>query len=223
MKPAMASATLADIKTHTRRIAKIPTGWSIPPAKVEGGFLNRYGSHSEERIACPYGGPGDRLWVRESYFEFGHWEPVEGVKTKGGRQKWRFCRDKMGLFRYADNPPEEFRKGRHAKDPATPAWHKRLARFMPRALSRIMLEIVEVRIERLNDISEADVLAEGIERVQMPTGEVMYDDYLERGAMLARPVSSYATLWESINGPGSWAKNPLVWVIEFRRVQARTL
>lgn len=166
MKPAMASATMADIKTHTRRIAKLPTGWSIPPAKVEGGFLNRYGNHSEERIACPYGGPGSTLWLREEHYRFGHWEPVKGVETKGGRQKWRFVADRADCIfapptaEYGE--PTPYRVSRDVNDPSKPQWYKRLARFMPRALSRITLEIVEVRIERLNDISELNAWKEGI-------------------------------------------------------------
>lgn len=204
MKPAMASATLADIKTHTRRIAKLPTGWSIPPAKVEGGFLNRYGSHSDELIACPYGGPGDQLWVREEHYRFGHWEPVKGVKTKGGRQKWSFVADRADcifdapLAEYGE--PMHYRVSRDAKEPARKQWYKRLARFMPRALSRMTLEIVEVRIERLNHISHNDCLREGL-----PNGN--------------HRQTAFRELWESINGAGSWAKNPLVWVIVFRRIK----
>lgn len=224
MKPAMASATLADIKTHTRRTVQWPLKSATDGTKrriliaddlpllqeiLKGPF-----SHPHTRF-CPYGMPGDRLWVREPYFEFGHWEPVKGVKTKGGRQKWRFVRDKMGLFRYSDNPPEEFRKGRHAKDPATSAWHRRLARFMPRALSRITLEIVEVRIERLNNISESDAIAEGIGK---PIGGCFFNYQGIQPMPTGR--ESYRTLWESINGPGSFGKNPLVWVVIFKRLLA---
>lgn len=73
--------------------------------------------------------------------------------------------------------------------------------FMPRNLSRITLEITNVRVERLQDISEADAISEGV----VPGG---------RFPMCARGV--YADLWDSINGEGSWDKNPWVWVIEFR-------
>jgi hypothetical protein len=98
--------------------------------------------------------------------------------------------------------------------------------FMPRALSRITLDIVGVRVERLQDISEADAIAEGC-----ATEEVV-SDY--DGAVIKVPAEIphpsgvgwqgwdtaldwYADLWESINGPGSWDANPWVWVVEFKR------
>ncbi len=90
---------------------------------------------------------------------------------------------------------------------------------MPRWASRLTLEITAVRVERLQDISEADAIAEGVERVgdrfkqYMP----MFDGSAYNPALAK---SSYSQLWESINGPGSWAANPWVWVVSFRRVTA---
>jgi hypothetical protein len=79
--------------------------------------------------------------------------------------------------------------------------------FMPRAASRITLEITSVRVERLQNISEADALAEGVEPLSDP------------GAVFAPAKSAYCDLWESINGKGSWFSNPLVWVIEFTKMK----
>ena len=209
MKPAMASATLADIKTHTRRIVA-----GCENAKWEAGpcFIRDPGTHwniGGKAVQCPYGGKGDQLWVRESYFEFGHWEPVEGVKTKCGRQKWRFVADSKEVFY---KPVRAKHPVCRPKDnPGVPAIYKRLARFMPRALSRITLEITEIRIERLNDISADDCRAEGHPKSDRPFTKEAHDD-------AARDW--YMDLWESINGPGSWAKNPLVWIIVFRRIAA---
>ena len=78
---------------------------------------------------------------------------------------------------------------------------------MPRWASRITLEIVSVRLERLQDIREDDAIAEGWpkHRPSNPTG-------------YTSPCQWYAELWESINGPDSWTANPWVWVIEFRRL-----
>ena len=76
--------------------------------------------------------------------------------------------------------------------------------FMPRWASRILLEVTDIRVERLQDISETDARAEGIAKNQCPDWHALMD---------------YQVLWESIHGPGSWDANPWVWVIGFRRVQ----
>ena len=93
---------------------------------------------------------------------------------------------------------------------------------MNRWASRITLEIVNVRVERLKSISEADAMAEGIELPENGT----YRDYSvkpednEGYDYCKSAVDSYRTLWEKINGPGSWDANPWVWVVEFKRVEA---
>jgi len=94
---------------------------------------------------------------------------------------------------------------------------------MPRWASRITLEITSVRVERLQDISEADAIAEGIERLDYQ-GQTSWRDYSLNdewaaiSPMLDSPIASYKTLWESLNGKGSWDLNPWVWVIEFKKV-----
>lgn len=157
-----------------------------------------------ERVYCPYGYPGDRLWVREVHYRFGHWEPVSGPRerTRTGRQRWQFVGDSDEV-RF--EPPTEHRLGMHHADPFTPAWHKRLARFMPRAASRITLAITEVRAERLQDITEEDARAEGV--VASSVG----GDLNHRG--------QFRKLWDSINAARApWSENPWVWVVSFRRV-----
>lgn len=92
---------------------------------------------------------------------------------------------------------------------------------MPRWASRILLEITAVRVERLQDISEADAIAEGVEpfRDFLPAGHwKRYHDGATNGYVDC-PIASYASLWTTINGAGSWAANPWVWVVEFKRVQ----
>lgn len=99
-----------------------------------------------------------------------------------------------------------------------PDWKWRPSIFMPRAYSRITLEITGVRVERLNQISRIDAIAEGIVKVR-------HDVYgLDVGWQWSKnedscdsPQLAYEKLWESINGPGSWDQNPWVWVVEFRR------
>ena len=90
---------------------------------------------------------------------------------------------------------------------------------MPRWASRITLEVTGVRVERLQDISEADALAEGV--TPLPGGDMWTAGGLYDGPLhAARPQWAYRRLWEQINGPESWAANPWVWVVEFRRLEA---
>lgn len=120
-----------------------------------------------ERIRCPYGKPGDRLWVRET------WQPYGD------------------LYAYRATPP--FEDNGNWK----PSIH------MPRAVSRLTLEITNVRVERLQDISVEDAIAEGVVAGNSPTPS----------------DEKFAEIWDKINGKKHpWASNPWVWVVEFRKV-----
>jgi hypothetical protein len=99
---------------------------------------------------------------------------------------------------------------------------------MPRWASRITLKVTGVRVERLRSISEADAIAEGIHVVQIGSGypdrysptPIAWADVIEQQAEAYEdPCMAYQDLWESINGAGSWAANPWVWVVEFRRIE----
>jgi len=168
----MVQALLAGRKTQTRRICK--------------GQRELSREQDFQIDTCPYGQPGDRLWVRESWYQRGRWKkiiPPEGVFE--GDTEWD------GDFA-ADYPTHgEIKEG----------WRKRPSIHMPRWASRITLEITAVRVERLQSISTDDAIAEGIDHKSMND-----------------PRIEYRWLWESINGPGSWDKNPWVWVVEFKRV-----
>jgi hypothetical protein len=126
----------------------------------------------------PYGGPGDKLWVKETW-----------AGEVGDEVEYR-----------ADNP-----------DPTGGRWKPSI--FMPRKASRITLEITAVRLERLQEISEEDAIAEGVER-NVDDG-VTYWGPLGKGHV--DPRVAYRWIWEDINGPRSWAANPWVWVISFPR------
>jgi len=135
---------------------------------------------------CPYGEVGDRLWVRETWAE----TEQSGVHPI----------DSQYIYRATD-----------ADWSTLEGWKWKPSILMPRDACRIELEITGIRVERLNEISEADAKAEGC------TGDCPIDHI---PTYLAAPLSyEYAQLWESINGYGSWAKNPFVWVIEFKRVE----
>ena len=86
---------------------------------------------------------------------------------------------------------------------------------MPRWASRILLEVVSVRVERLHDCSEADALAEGVKGEPCDHIRLSCD---EIGCCGPTAKGMYAALWDQINGAGAWAANPWVWVIEFKRV-----
>lgn len=177
----MVRAILYGRKTQTRRIMKDPFN------------------------DCPYGKPGDRLWVRETW---------ANVKTEPTWTGAAMCEEGQIVYR-ADFGPEPV------------DWNWRPSIHMPRAASRINLEITGIRVERLNDISESDAVAEGIESFRPVPGDgpgsiydgYIYKDYTGKNAVpyfITDPRESFRTLWESINGPGSWGKNPWVWVIDFQ-------
>jgi len=230
----MVCAILQGLKTQTRRVAKVASTsvafregtldeW-VPIRQPRGTclLLKRQGqpykySQDDVERACPYGRPGDRLWIRESYYQRGHWEPVPGVETKSGRMKWRFV-PADDVIRFDE--PSEHRKGRHHKDPSTVAWHRRLARFMPRRASRITLEIVSVRAQRLHQISEDDAREEGVEAclsdgVRIPHGGCL--SHAMNGGHRHR--CAFRDLWKHINGPESWDANPWVWAVTFKRLE----
>jgi hypothetical protein len=156
-------------------------------------------------MECPYGSEenclkaADRLWVREAW--------AFGIHAMAA------ARDEDGPFVYAADGSTQGR----LCDRWRPSIH------MPRAASRITLEVTSVCVERLQDISEADAIAEGVERTITGDGWRRYcnDPELEACGLTpcASAANSFRSLWESINGPKSWQANPWVWVVEFKRVQ----
>lgn len=197
-------------KTQTRRALVPQPLWDdeVKKTVVDGLVwpIGALGQQCDGPLNLPRFRLGDRLWCREEHFQFGHWEAAADKKTKAGCEKWQFMPDTDEVRL---DPPAEFRRGRHHQDPGTPAWHKRLGRFMFRRHSRLTLYVTAVRVERLQDISEADARAEGV--VQRPDGWFTVID-VQRGRTGAaiHAVDCYAMLWESINGLGSWAQNPWV-------------
>ena len=185
----MVRALLAGTKTQTRRIFKPDRmTWDAngryTTYAMRGGELSTTGSGPFKPSSwlhyCPYGQPGDRLWVRESFAR---------VPTACESEDIVFAAD------YQDG------SDRAAGVRYTPSIH------MPRAVSRITLEITGVRVERLQDISRGDAMAEGCPFPNMAQGP--------------DPRDWYAELWGAINGPDSWAENPWAWVVEFKAIEAK--
>ena len=199
----MVRAIQADQKTQTRRAFNDRTTKLMRAAASIGevswfmdeGYLQENDLPYIQQFS-PYGQPGDRLWVRETWREFIDSECVDGVRHELGRDV---------LYR-ADGDSSKF------------AWRPSI--FMPRWASRIVLEVVSVRVERLNDISETDCWAEGAEEViHLFDGPSQAEMANRLGLCLEDAKPLYALLWESINGAGSWDKNPWVWVVEFKRIE----
>jgi hypothetical protein len=195
--------------------------------------------HSAE-VASPYGQPGGQLWVRETYYAWGRWETR--FSAKKGRDEWHFVDLTLDVgkayLHTADGQQPQPMGGKRHRGGVTPTWWKRPAIFMPRAASRITLEVTGVRVERLQDISEKDAIAEGCHGPEddiasnLPncpncggiglytafnpsTGGALPDTDCR---MCDTSVKRYRLLWESINGPDSWSANPWVWCVEFRRL-----
>lgn len=228
---AMIRALLDGTKAQTRRLVKPDPGpyWNpvvglFNPVVIDNGGNEAPGPEifgaSDETTGrkFPYGGPGHRIWVRETFYAYGRWETRFSAKKK--RDEWHFIDMTLACdraYQYAaDNPDVPLAKGRGG---ALPGWCTRPAIFMPRAACRILLDITGVRVERLNDCSEADALAEGIDADLLAERQDSYDIVCKGTDASGRATaqSMYLELWESINGAGSWAANPWVWVIEFER------
>jgi len=209
----MVRAILQGRKTQTRRIVK------GDPATV----ISNIRTPQEKLIVpewwfshCPYGKPGDRLWVRETFrlpVVFDKQSPRavgEKCVDAGYRKPW-------APVRYEADGDDKFLEMLHDFGGE---WGKtRVSIHIPRWLSRITLEITGVRVERLQDISEADAIAEGAERPALSATEL---HGMPVHPMTGSYVDGFRNVWQSINGPESWAANPWVWVVEFAKVDALT-
>ena len=209
MRPEMVVSTLEDRKGQTRRVMKPqpypdPMGihelhWDPPRGAwaCSAAFLR-------ERTPsyCPYGQPGDRLWVRETWFP-NHWD-------------WRNApHEEVDLHYRADHWGS---RGAYFED-GTPRWRPSI--FMPRWASRITLEITEIRVERVQGITPEDVLAEGVGHELIVPHEIdTKGGALLDGVAYQRDLLSlFELVWESINGKKyPWASDPWVWVIGFKRL-----
>lgn len=170
-------------------------------------------SSKTKRVHCPFGKPGDRLWVRETWNWF---DPDEiSEDRRGSRAPFTGCqgsRKILWVAAYAaDGHLEHAHLGRALWRPSI---------HMPRWASRILLEITGVRVERLSDISEEDAAAEGIYNdgdVIPFNGPWFVEHHDTQG--YSKASDCYCALWEKINGAGSWMTNPWVWVVQFKQLK----
>jgi hypothetical protein len=196
-------------KTQTRRIFKGDT------SLIDSGILT---------LECPFGNPGDILWVREEHYRYGHWE--RSGHTPLGNEKYIFVPDTEEVM-YSENPPSHFYISRTVHT----GWYKRLGRFMPKKDCRIYLLIKSTAIEKLQDISDDDVVHEGMSMISKDGSLFKYGiadkDGYPGGIDIGwpwfeweiNPLKAFEKLWSNVNGPESWNENPYVWVISFKKIE----
>lgn len=197
----MVQAILEGRKTQTRRVINNihPDSEFHPDLNLLGyTFVEPDGKIKVPEMASVIQGKykvGDVLWVREKFRGL--------VDCESG---------KFHSFSYYADMPEEFHKQYPHK------WKPSI--HMPKAACRLFLEITYVRVERLQDISEQDAIAEGVKfDIQKDIGTFWWD-YINGGFnIFLNAYKSFKSLWSSINGADSWNANPWVWVVEFKRIE----
>lgn len=233
----MVRALLDGMKTQTRRVCKnevYGNGFHfdghhilchndyLPPSALlmdyrKGGFELTTSNVEGWGESCPHGLVGDRLWVREA------WRVTSKLNSLPPRdippRKCTVFFDAGGSIANQTNGQWDEDRTYSAEDAGDWVGKYRPPMFMPRWASRLTLEITAVRVERLQEISEADAQAEG-------AAPHVWDASHGAAELIDWPSkddrnpyrNGYALLWEGINGPGSWAANPWVWVVEFKVV-----
>jgi hypothetical protein len=228
----MVRAILAGRKTQTRRLMTPPPSEFVPnenrhPPRHAAAYFDAYCSEARTEsnprgmsdrwcwwtpddrqgpdwIRCPYGAPGDRLWVRET------WRRTSDVDGRDDILEYKAGGTRLIVDSEAGLT---IAHGEHRATSVLPTWKPSI--YLPRWASRITLEVAGVRVERLQAISEADAVAEGVDGSETATAP--QDTVDVAGMTPAR--GAFACLWESINGKRApWASNPWVWVVEFKRL-----
>lgn len=195
----MVRAILEGRKTQTRRLvisAPLGAKWVSHSNDKSVWFwsLDGFALAEGPGFKCPYGVPGDRLWVRESL-------ELDGLL-------WRYKADQATVLVDPEDKSAMVAWAHHKKQGYCPSIH------MPKWASRIALEVVGVRVERLQSISEEDAIAEGVRKafaysIDTLDGEQGYTTYR----------AGFIGVWKSIHGEEAWIANPWVWAIEFKRVE----
>ncbi len=221
----MVRAILDGKKNQTRRVIKLRDG-SLPQddemSMDENGKVITVMDFSKDfpqwrERKCPYGGPGDKLWVRETFWHYGAWEQYIDDKGKKRKRFIHFSNEDIYLQYYQENPHKpqvQFDLTGRAD------WHKRPSIYLPKKYSRITLEVKDVRVERVQDIADEDAMKEGVYEWYKAT------QYDPNSFSYWSPINGsgakqkFSELWDSINlkrGYG-WDTNPWVWVVEFEKI-----
>lgn len=223
--PLMVQAIMVDSKKVTRRV--------FDPVTLQRSAAKK-NMHPE--ALCPYGAPGDILYVRETHWMTGWWENTGTTKTD--KLKWKFCSHAFDKPVFSE--PDVVAK---PSDRSTffqgEKWYKRPAIFLFKKHARTFLRVVDVKVEPLQFISINSAIDEGVISLSqnMEWLKVHFPGYAadmeiyhahkargrnERPPIGPCPVSKFKALWISINGVESWAANPWVWVVRFERITDET-
>lgn len=214
----MVQANLDDLKTNTRRIKgleivnKVPGNYFFSHFKknktdgINAVFKNKDQFISEtlelhESIRCPYGKPGDVLWVRESF----QW--MEGFAGSG---YYVYKTD----FKLVNGEWQKEVKNKFHDVEIVRRWRPTI--HMPKEAARIWLQVTDIRVERLQEITEEDAKAEGVKTHKTKLGDSYFNYASGYCNGLFSAKDSFRTLWQSINGANSWEDNPWVWVIKYK-------
>ncbi len=220
----MVRPMLADLKHQTRRtrgldeVNESPARWNDVRCYDGEWWFRSMGTGpnmlAECAVTCPYGLPGERLWVRETIYcdQFPY---SEGARLPKQRPAWA----DLGLYFRADGECCEQIPECACAEVGKPRWRPSI--HMPRWASRISLELTDVRVQRLQDISEQDALAEGIRwTADGPLHAHIWMSHVGCECNFPTARDAYAALWDDINGAGSWDANPWVWSLTFKRIGA---
>lgn len=201
MNTEMASATWNGLKTQTRRIVKNPNSSFV---YFEGNRVAKLHMFNElvkdpnlAQYFCPFGGVGDLIWVRENLFNDGD--------DSWMYENTEFVTEYININDY----PEEWRN-RNQHRATIPSIH------MPKWASRMTLEITDVTVERLQDISEADAIAEGIKKISWSERDYAWKNYRDNDSTFQTPEASFWSLFEAVSGVGVFNINPWLWVIKYK-------
>lgn len=225
----MVRSILEGRKTQTRRAVKpeprYEDGQWVRRTKTRTSALrDNHGPWKLIEDDCTYGVPGDRLWVRET------WAQVWDCPALPCCESSESFDENHRRVAYRSTEPDALNDYACSFDcdhdePGCAPWKPSI--HMPRWASRITLEVTGVRVERLHDISEFDAMSEGIEGTEAPNGDSVWRDYVygqefDNSEWFCDPRRSFFSLWTTINGLESHKANPWVWVIEFKRLAAKS-
>lgn len=224
----MVRAILDGRKTQTRRIVKHQRHSSQEIKLCDDSFFHWSMIGAEKPLSAinyEYGRVGDRLWVRETYSLLGNedacpidWnDNIVNDKTEAARIYRASCEQKSGDYGLWSIPDEADWKPHTEEMKFEGSWTPSI--HMPRWASRITLEITDVRVERLNNISPRDVVAEGLIKLPATGRYVRFQGAQHFGLAYDNHKDAFADLWDEVSKPDcNYESNPWVWVIEFKRV-----